>query len=77
MIFNAYWEPLEFELPALPAGRWHRWVDTSLASPDDATELEDAPTVEGASYRAAARSVVLLFAGQGGPGASPAPEATP
>jgi isoamylase len=31
-VLNAYWEPLEFELPP---GRWKRWIDTSLASPED------------------------------------------
>jgi glycogen operon protein len=28
-IFNAYWKPLEFELPPLTEGKsWHRWIDT-------------------------------------------------
>jgi len=38
LILNAYWEPLEFELPAeTAAGRnpWRRWIDTSLESPED------------------------------------------
>ena len=36
-MFNAYWEPLTFELPrggATPHG-WQRCVDTALSSPDD------------------------------------------
>ena len=32
-IFNAYWEPVIFEVQA--GGPWRRVVDTSLASPDD------------------------------------------
>ena len=34
-IFNAYWEPLDFELPtpAGGAGSWRRWIDTALNSP--------------------------------------------
>jgi isoamylase len=63
---NAYWEALEFELPALPgwAGSgWRRVIDTSLASPQDLVESADARTVVGAVHRVAARSVVVLFAG--------------
>jgi isoamylase len=29
LILNAYWESLEFELPAI-GGRWGRWIDTTL-----------------------------------------------
>jgi glycogen operon protein len=33
---NAYHEALEFELPQVKdASHWKRWIDTSLASPDD------------------------------------------
>src|SRR5262249_32257627 len=35
VILNAYWEPLEFELPPVSdrgQDRWLRWIDTSLAS---------------------------------------------
>ena len=42
---NAWREPLEFELPPsqeLPGGCWHRWLDTSLPSPDDIVPFEDA-----------------------------------
>jgi isoamylase len=38
MIRNAYWETLDFELPGPregQAGAWRRWIDTSLASPED------------------------------------------
>src|SRR5262249_47217712 len=30
LIFNAYWEPLEFELPATSGSGWSRWIDTAL-----------------------------------------------
>jgi glycogen operon protein len=65
ILFNAYWEPLEFELPPEGAGRgggWRRWIDTALDSPDDIVAWPDAPTVVGSVYRAEARSVVVLFA---------------
>src|SRR5262249_47033734 len=34
-IFNAYWEPLAFELPATNGQPWRRCMDTALASPND------------------------------------------
>jgi glycogen operon protein len=65
IIFNAYWEPLEFELPAElhAAGHpWRRWIDTSLESPDDIQDWPAAPVVMGRMYRAGPRSVVVLIA---------------
>jgi isoamylase len=72
-ILNAYWEPLEFELPAVDngGGSWRRFIDTGLDSPDDIVEWQTAPwstlciqcpTVTGRTYPALARSVVVLFA---------------
>ena len=73
LILNAFWEPLDFELP--PAGdrgqdSWRRWIDTSLDSPDDIVEWESAWPVPGSTYRTGPRSVVVLFA-QAGDGAGP------
>ncbi len=64
LILNAYWEPLEFELPPLANGNdaWRRWIDTSRDSPDDITERQSAPTVTSRTYLAGPRSVVALFA---------------
>jgi glycogen operon protein len=65
-LFNAWWEPLEFELPEPPAeasGGWRRWIDTALPSPDDVRPRAEAPRIDARSYRAAPRSVVLLAAG--------------
>lgn len=59
IIFNAYWEPLAFELP--PAV-WRRIVDTSLPPPDDFCLPEAAPRIKNTHYVAAARSAVLLMA---------------
>jgi glycogen operon protein len=61
LILNAYWEPLEFELPPLESGAWRRWIDTSLKSPDDIAVWDEAPPVVDSAYRVADRSVVLLF----------------
>jgi isoamylase len=65
LILNAYWESLEFELPGAgddDGDSWHRWIDTTLDSPQDIVEWETAPTVPGGTYRAGPRSVVVLFA---------------
>ena len=66
VILNAYWEPLDFELPRLGrAGEnpWRRWIDTALDFPHDILELERAESVSGYAYRAESRSVVILVSG--------------
>jgi glycogen operon protein len=63
LVLNAYWEPLDFELPKLETGAWRRWIDTSLDSPQDIVPWEAAPTVAGNSYRIGPRSVALLILG--------------
>ena len=65
VILNAYWEPLEFELPSVANGGrhpWRRWIDTFLESPHDIVDWEHAPSVLDLTYRAEPRSVVVLFA---------------
>jgi isoamylase len=65
LIFNAYWEPLEFELPPVGGAEtdpWRRWIDTSLESPHDIVEWHAAPSVPSHAYRAGSRSVVVLWA---------------
>jgi len=67
LILNAYWEPLDFELPAVDGtalGVWCRWIDTSLASPQDIVPWETAPIVTERHYKAGARSVVVLIGRQ-------------
>jgi glycogen operon protein len=64
VVLNAYWEPLEFELP--PAddgspGAWRRWIDTLLEPPEDIVAWDTAPSVLARTYRVGARSVVVLF----------------
>jgi glycogen operon protein len=65
LIFNAYWEPLEFELPSLAAGLdgWRRIVDTSQPAPGDlAATFAEAAVVTTPTYRAEGRSVTVLAA---------------
>jgi glycogen operon protein len=62
IILNAYWEPLEFELPKLGDGRqWRRWIDTGLDSPNDIVRWTAAPLVADATYHIGSRSVAVLF----------------
>ena len=68
LILNAYWEPLDFELPSAEEAEgkpWHRWIDTALDSPQDIVPWKEAIPVLGHTYRAEARSVVVLFADLG------------
>jgi glycogen operon protein len=65
LVLNAFWEPQEFELPALEQEHgcvWRRWIDTSLDSPNDIVEWQTAPAVPRSTYPAGPRSVVMLFA---------------
>jgi isoamylase len=65
MITNAYWEPLEFELPSSDKGNhfapWRRWIDTALKSPLDIVEWRAASAISGRTYRVQARSIVVLL----------------
>ena len=70
LILNAYWEPLDFELPPLQDRKtarpqdlvWRRWIDTALESPHDIAPWNEAPPVSDARvYRAGPRSIVGLW----------------
>jgi glycogen operon protein len=67
LILNAYWEPLEFELPLVGDARqqWRRWIDTTLDPPEEIVEWQEAPFILGQTYRAGPRSTVILFAALG------------
>jgi len=65
VMLNGYWEPLDFELPALndgAAAKWRRWIDTGLESPDDIVPWRTAAPILGTTYRSRPRSVVVLMA---------------
>ncbi len=67
IIFNAYWEPLDFELPVLGDGsrNWWRWIDTALDPPHEICEWNREVRIPDSTYRVGARSVVVLIAGEG------------
>ena len=65
LMFNAYHEPLEFELP--PASEqgledWRRIIDTARESPDDFCERGVPCPAEADRYRVESHSVVVLAA---------------
>jgi isoamylase len=67
-IFNAYWEPTDFELPRIGAEKrasWRRWIDTFRETPDDIVEWQAAPPFLDYTYHAGPRSVVVLWASLG------------
>jgi glycogen operon protein len=52
-IFNAYWEPLDFELPPIGKAKrssWRRWIDTSQDSPYDMVPWTEAPVIPDQRY---------------------------
>jgi glycogen operon protein len=60
VMLNAWWEPLIFELPPLPARRgWYRVIDTARPSPRDFTDPGTSEREEG-SIEVDARSTILL-----------------
>lgn len=61
VVINAYWESLNFELPASPSGRWLRVVDTSLVNGRDIHVEGDEEFYFNNEYLVAPRSVVILI----------------
>jgi glycogen operon protein len=55
-----HWEGLAFDLPPVPGKTWVRVVDTSLPSPDDIVDLEQASVVPGEKCAVGGRSIVVL-----------------
>jgi glycogen operon protein len=63
LIVNAYWQALEFEIPALGApDSWRRCVDTYRDPPDDICRWVDGPRLQGSTCRVEPRSIVVLLA---------------
>ncbi len=63
VMFNAYWEALDFDLPAVPENAvsgWQRWIDTARESPEDIVDIPAAPPVLESQYHVMPRSVAVL-----------------
>ncbi len=64
VMLNAYWEPLDFRIPALSTASessWYRIIDTYEDHPMDIVPLDQAPRIEGDTYRVQSRSMVMLY----------------
>jgi glycogen operon protein len=64
IMLNAYWQPLEFQLPPLLTSKkhWYRIVDTALPPPHDFCAPEQASYLRRHKYQVEARSSVILMA---------------
>lgn len=63
VMLNAYWQPLEFELPLLGAGeQWHRVVNTALALSDAICEIGFSEPHLKETYCVEDRACVVLIA---------------
>jgi isoamylase len=62
LIFNAYWDTIEFELPSVPDGfeSWQCIIDTDKPSPHDIGE--GTPLLDETSYTMQGRSTVVITA---------------
>ncbi|UPW18617.1 glycogen debranching protein GlgX [Agarivorans sp. TSD2052] len=61
MVFNSYWEELEFEAPMIE-GHWFTLVNTAAKPPADVYDFKTAPMLETTSVKVAARSVMIFVA---------------
>ena len=65
LILMPYWKPLDFEIPPVAtnpdANPWRLWIDTAQETPNDIVPWEEASVFRGLTYRAEARSVVVLY----------------
>jgi isoamylase len=62
LLFNASGSPVEFHLPAAPAGPWRVAIDTGNGSPSDISPLDGEPsTADSGSYRLTARALAVLL----------------
>lgn len=60
-MINAYTEPLEFALPDFGHRVWRRWIDTSLDSPNDIVNRENALQIPETTYVLSAHSLAICY----------------
>jgi glycogen operon protein len=60
VMFNMYWEALEFEIPQVNGLKWYRAIDTALPSPNDISPVEKQIPIDDNTYTLTPRSVVVL-----------------
>ncbi len=63
VMINAYWHPMDFQLPAIgseKAETWSRIIDTSLDHPSDFCPINEAEPIKESQYTVSSRSVVVV-----------------
>jgi glycogen operon protein len=60
VMFNMYWDSLDFELPKIEGLRWYRSIDTALPSPNDISPPENQIPIDDTHYTLTSRSIVVL-----------------
>ncbi|MDC0165483.1 glycogen debranching protein GlgX [Synechococcus sp. AH-558-M21] len=60
VMFNMYWESLDFEIPKVDGLRWYRAIDTALPSPNDISPVEKQVPIDNRIYTLTSRSIVVL-----------------
>lgn len=61
VMFNMYWEPLEFQVPALNGRSWFKALDTAAAAPDDIVDPGAEVKLPGNTCSVEGRSIVALI----------------
>lgn len=61
VMLNMEWEDLDFDVPQLAERRWYKIIDTTLPSPYDIVEPEEATEVSGNLCRVGNRGIVVLI----------------
>ena len=60
VMFNMYWEGVEFQIPQATGLKWYRAIDTSLPSPNDISPRDQQVAINDNSYVVTGRSIVVL-----------------
>ena len=60
VMFNMYWDGVEFEIPQASGLRWYRAIDTALPTPNDIQPPEQQVAIDGSTYLVTGRSIVVL-----------------
>lgn len=61
IIANAYWEPIKFDVFYRGIKEWKKVIDTYQEHPNDISEPENAPIIEGNCIEVAPRTTIVLW----------------
>ena len=61
IMFNMFWEPLQFELPVIATRNWHISINTASTSPNDIAIIGKEKIYKSSTYQVSARSIVVLI----------------